>query len=203
MRYLCCDPRYPEGTPPDHLLTKTIYSGVRFVVFPELWPQVGHFLELGLNVALVIAKESGDPAQYMDWASSNWMWGRVKWFIGNEPDGSGDSSWTMTPAEYQDLWIACKMLHGQRWIGGMVSGSVPAARPYLQTNAAGLGVHIYTLSPAAAQAKVKAYQALGYPVHIGETHPADNYKMSDYVWTVNVNDFCYSNAMVPGMGLWT
>ena len=30
-RYLCCDPRYPEGTPPDALLTKTFYAGPRFV----------------------------------------------------------------------------------------------------------------------------------------------------------------------------
>src|SRR5260370_32167926 len=80
-RFLCCDPRYSQGTPPDVLLTRTLYGGGRFVAFPELWPYVGHCLELGLDVALVLAQESGDPAQYADWASSDWMTPRVNLFV--------------------------------------------------------------------------------------------------------------------------
>jgi hypothetical protein len=203
-RYLCCDPRYPQGTPPDSLLTKTFYSGPRFVVFPELWPYVGHCLELGLDVALVIARESGDPAQYFDWATSDWMLPRVKWFVGNEPDGSGESSWIMAPAAYAVLWDNCRGLHGERWIAGMCSGDVQRARQYLQPDAAGLGVHLYTLDPAAAIAKLAEYGTLEKRLQIDEMHPADGFKLSDYTWPpdVPVSDFCFSDAQVPGMGLY-
>ena len=206
-RYLCIDPRYDLGTPPDALVTKTIYSGVRFVVFPDSWPEVSHYLELSpnLDIQLVIARESGDPAQYMDWATSDWMRPRVSWVIGNEPDGpDGGSSWVMTPEEYQQLWDSCKGLSGARWLAGMCSGDVERARQYLQPDAAGLMVHIYTLAPVAAYAKVREYKGLGLPVRVGETYPADGYKLADYSWPVigGVNDFCYSRAMNPDTGLY-
>jgi hypothetical protein len=201
MRYLCIDPRWPGGTPPENLLTQTIYSGVRFVVFPELWPQVGHYLELGLDVQLVIAKESGDPAQYFSWATSDWMRPRISWVAGNEPTSTGPSSWTMTPNEYRSLWQACLGLHGSLFVAGMADGDPANARPYLQPDAAGLSVHIYTLDPAQAAAKVAEYATLGVPVRVGETHPAGGYKMADYSWDVPVNDFCFSNGMEPGQGL--
>lgn len=202
-RYLAVDPRWPGGTPSDTLMTRTIYSGPRFVVFPDSWPSVGHYLNLGQTVALVLARESGDPAQYADWATADWMLDRVHWFVGNEMDGSGPASWTMTPAEYADLWWRSRVLHGRRWVGGLCSGDVVRARDYVQPDMYGLGVHIYTLNPAYAQAKVQEYQSFGR-VWVGETHPADGYKLSDYIWPagVNVTDFCYSNAMVPGLGLW-
>lgn len=202
MRYLCIDPAWSGGTPPDVLLQRTIYGGARWAVKPDQWGYVGHCLELGLNVALVIDSDSGDPAQYADWATSDWMLARVKWFVGNEMDGTGESSWIMTPAQYSDLWEAGKVLHGERWIGGVCSGDVKRAKPYLKSDAAGLGVHIYTLSPAAAQAKVAEYRALGKRVHVGETHAVAGYKLSDYTWTVDVNDFAYSEAMVSGFGLY-
>jgi hypothetical protein len=204
-RFLASDLRWPGGTPPDILLTRTIYQGVRFVVFPEIWDQVGHMLELGLDVAPVLAKESGDPTQYTDWFGSDWMKPRVHWFIGNEMDGVDEgSSWVMDSAEFGDLWQASRVLNGERWIGGMSSGDVGRARPYLQPDAAGLAVHIYTLDPTAARNKVREYQFnLKTKVWVGETHPADGFRMADYTWPsgVNVNDFAYSEAMVETMGL--
>lgn len=201
-RYLCIDPAWSGGTPPDVLLTRTIYTGARWAVKPDQWPYVGHCLELGLNVALVIDSDSGDPAQYFDWATSDWMLSRVKWFVGNEPDGSGPASWTMTPDQYGVLWQSATGLHGERWIAGMVSGDTTRARQYLQPDAAGLGVHLYTLSPSQAAQRVNQYQQLHLPVWVGETHAAAGYKLGDYTWQVPVNDFCYAEAQVPGLGLW-
>jgi hypothetical protein len=201
-RFLASDLRWPGGTPPDILLTRTIYSGVRFVVFPDIWDQVG---QLSLDVAPVLAKESGDPAQYADWFTSDWMKPRVHWFIGNEMDGiEGGSSWVMDAGEFSALWDASRVLNGERWIGGVCSGDVERARPYLQPDAAGLGIHIYTLNPTHARLKTVAYKSmLGVKVWVGETHPAGNFKMADYTWPagVNVNDFAYSEAMVETMGL--
>jgi hypothetical protein len=189
-RFLASDLRWPGGTPPDILLT---------------WDQVGHMLELGLDVAPVLAKESGDPAQYADWFTSDWMKPRVHWFIGNEMDGVDEgSSWVMDSAEFVDLWQASRVLNGERWIGGMISGDVERARQYLKPDAAGLGVHIYTLNPTDARAKVRQYQGLGAKVWVGETHPAGNFKMADYTWPagVNVNDFCFSSEMEKDWGLY-
>ena len=201
-RFLRCDPHWPEGTPPDVLLTRTIYGGVSFVAFPDLWPYVGHCLELGLDINLVIARESGDPAQYYDWATSDWMIPRMVWTIGNEPTSTGPSSWRMTPDEYRSLWTKCRRLHGARWVAGMADGDPEQAKPYLQPDMDGLTVHIYTLSPTQAKQKVKDYQALEHKVRIGETHAATGYRLSDYTWSVDVTDFCYSEKMVEGFGLY-
>ncbi len=199
-RHLCIDPEWLEV--PDCVLTRTFYTGVRFVARPDLWPEVGRFLELGLNVQLVIARESGDVAQYAEWATSEWMWSRISWVVGNEPDGTGEASWIMDPAHYAELWDTARVLSGPRWIAGMCSGNVQLAKPYLQPDAAGLAIHIYTLDPVKAKAKVTEYKTLGKKLWIGETHPAGGYKMGDYTWTDPVNDFCFSDSMVAGMGLW-
>lgn len=201
-RYLCIDPEWSGGTPPDNILTSTIYSGVRFVARPDLWPVVGRMLTIGVNVQLVIARESGNPAQYFDWATSDWMLPRVSWVVGNEPDGSGPSSWTMTTMEYAMLWQASRGLHGARWVAGMVSGNTAKARQYLQPDAAGMAVHIYTLNPTGAKQAMTAYGKLGVPLWVGETHPSEGYKLADYTWSVPVNDFCFTDQMVPGMGLY-
>lgn len=203
IRSLCIDPAWSGGTPPDILFTRTIYTGARWAVRPDQWDIVGHYLTLGLTVSLVLDKTSGDPAQYADWATSDWMRSRVKWFVGNEMDGIGEASWTMTPSEYDDLWRASRVLHGERWIGGMCSGIPSIARNYLKPDAAGLSVHIYTLNPYDAAIRTRQYKGLGPLIWIGEWHPSDNYRLMDYSWpNVNTNDFCFSDAMVPGLGLW-
>jgi len=165
---------------------------------------VGHYLELGLYLALVLDADSGDPAAYNDWGSSDWMIPRIAWFIGNEMDGGPPASWVMSPADYGTLWQRTAGLHGDRYVGGVCSGSPERARPYLQPAAAGLSVHLYTLSPLLAQRRLLEYKsALGVKLWVGETHPSGDYRLGDYRWDqVNVNDFCYSDAMVPGMGLY-
>ena len=204
MRYLCIDPAWSGGTPPDHLVTRTIYGGARWAVKPDQWSICGHYLELGLNLALVIDSDSGDPSQYADWFTSDWMKSRVAWFVGNEPDGDGPSSWIMDPDTYDVLWQESSCLHGARWVAGMCSGDPARAKPYLQIGAAGLAIHLYTLSPTEAALKIADYRTLHRRLWVGETHPASGYRMADYTWpsTVNINDFAYSEAMVPGMGLW-
>jgi hypothetical protein len=159
-RFLCTDPSWWGGTAPDCLLRYTVYSGQRFVAKPGMWDVVGHTLELGLDVGLVIAKESGDPAQYSDWATSDWMFTRVNWFIGNEMDNVGPSSWTMNPDDYRTLWNACKVLHGKRWVGGLASGDPSKAKLYYQPDADGMTAHIYTLNPVDAFNRVAQSEEL-------------------------------------------
>ena len=58
-----------------------------------------------------------------------------------------------------------------------------------------------SLSPTQAAARMAAYSRLGAPVWVGETHAATGYKLADYTWKVNVNDFCYADVQAPGNGL--
>jgi hypothetical protein len=204
MRLLCIDPAWEPGTPSDALLQEQGYGGVRFVARPDLFDQVAHYINLGLHVMLVLARESGDPAQYAEWGPFDFGDGpRLHWVVGNEPDGSGDSSWSMTPRQYRGLWRSARVLQGERWVAGMCSGDPARAAAYLQRDATGLCVHLYTLGPDGASARLADYGALGLPVWVGEWHQADDFALGDYdfgeVWA---NDFCFSSAMVPGMGLY-
>jgi hypothetical protein len=200
VRYINADPTYPEGTP--DLATLAAYDGVRFVARPTLKPYLDSLRTQGKRSLVVVAKESGDPMQYIGWRPSAWQ-------IGNEPDGpDAGSSWVQTPAEYRALWERCIILPGARFIGGMCSGDVERARLYVQFGAEGLGVHLYTLTPAQAIAKVREYQTLNPHVFITEWHPqripAQPGDLEPYeqafgdVWHAY---FCYSNAMVAGFGL--
>lgn len=203
MRFLATDPAWDPGSPPDELIESDFDGGVRFVARPELWPAVGHFLNMGRHVALVLARESGDPEQYAEWGTAEWMHDKLHWIVGNEPDGEGEASWIMSPREYRALWIRSRCLKGERWIAGMCSGDVARAAKYLQADATGLTVHIYGLSAEQAAAKVAEYAALGLSVWVGEFHPDGDEPTEDYwaafgdVWA---NFFCYSNAMVAGFG---
>jgi hypothetical protein len=71
MRLLCIDPAWDPGTPSDELLQEQGYGGVRFVARPDVFDQVVHYINLGLHVMLVLARESGEPAQYAAWGHSS------------------------------------------------------------------------------------------------------------------------------------
>jgi hypothetical protein len=201
MQFLCIDPAWSGGTPPDEVVAR--FDGVRFVARPDLWDAVSSYLDADKKVMLVITSQSGPVEQYADWASADWFADRVYWTIGNEPDGEGEASWIMSPDEYAELWARARCLHGQRFIAGMCSGQPDIAVQYVQPDADGLCVHLYGLSPEAAQTKISAYaKATGLPVWVGEWHEADGFSPEDYdfgeVWA---NYFCYSDAMHAGMGL--
>lgn len=200
MRVLCIDPNHLGGTPPIELAAQ--YNGLRFVTFPHLWPVVSVLLYWGWTVQLVLARESGDPEQYATWAHE-----RLVWVVGNEPDGEGPSSWKMTPAEYDALWVRARCLQGDRYVAGMSSGDVQKASFYVKRDAVGIVAHLYTLSPEEAVARVHEYQQLHPSVWVGEFHEIDGYTPDDY-WVafaqaggIYANYFCFSDAQVPGFGL--
>ena len=198
MRGICSDPRYPEGDPRSTKAGQAFRS-TRYVLFPDSWPVTSDLINSGWYVTGVIARESGDPAQYANWGPPNF-----DIVIGNEPDGSGESSWIMTPAEYGQLWQSTNNYSAQRWIAGMCSGDVARAAEYVKVapGAAGLHVHLYGLTPGQAKLRVSAYRGVDWSVRVGEWHPADGYRYFDYSFSVPDFAFCLSDAMVPDMGLW-
>lgn len=145
-----------------------------------------------------MARESGDPSQFAIWGPPNF-----DIVVGNEPDGSGGSSWVMSPDEYAGLWDSTSNYSAPRWIAGMCSGDVGRAAEYVAraSGAAGLHIHLYGLNPDEARQRVADYQSLGLPVRIGEWHPADGYRYFDYDFQVPDFAFALSDAMVAGFGL--
>jgi hypothetical protein len=205
MKFLAIDPRWDGGTPSDDLARR--FDGVRFVAFPNGWDHVGHYLDMGLLVDLVLARESGDPAQYVGWATDEWFRERLRWIVGNEPDGSGASSWTMTPKQYRVLWKRAAMfLNGERWIAGMCSGDPARAAQYAQHDAAGWVVHLYGLTAEEAVARLLEYQAaLPGPLRVGECHQVQGADVDEYLSGLEqhawVTYFCCCDDMDTGMGL--
>jgi len=197
MRRLCIDPSWPGGTPP--LQIAHLYGGLRYVLFNTSWPVTSDYINGGWYVHGVVARESGDPAFFADWGPPNF-----DLTVGNEPDVTGRSSWTMTPTEYGQLWQATNNYQCPRWIGGFASGDVSRAAQYLShaPGAVGIDIHLYTLSPNEALARIRQYQTLGRRVRVGEWAPSQGYRLTDYQFPVDADDFCYSNAMVDGMGLY-
>jgi hypothetical protein len=196
-RGLCIDPRWSGGTPSTKIAS--LYRVVRYVLFSDSWSDTAAYINSGWYVQGVIARESGDPTLFADWGPPNF-----DIVIGNEPEGGPPSSWVMSPAEYGDLWASTRNYDAPRWIAGMCSGDVSRAERYLARapGAAGLTVHLYGLSPAQATRKIRDYAKLGLPVRVGEWHPAEGYRLTDYAFSVHANDFCLSDAMVEGMGLY-
>jgi hypothetical protein len=218
VRFLAIDPANDGGRAQPWFIREKGYDGVRFVAFPDRFDDVAYYVNEGLLVQLVIARESGDVEAFAEWfrADDNpdlesWFRSTVFWVVGNEPDGpAGGSSWTMTPAEYRDLWARARCLHGERWVAGMCSGNQYVAANYLSVDAdeAGVCVHPYGKTPRGAVALVKAYAAFCQtPVWVGEFFPTAGHTSEDYfaafeaaggVWA---GRFCYSDAMVSGFGL--
>jgi hypothetical protein len=197
MRYLCIDPRWSGGTPTPQIAG--LYGGLRYVLFNDSWPQTSDYINGGWYVHGVLARESGDPAFFSDWGPPNFSI-----TIGNEPDITSPSSWTLSPVEYGALWKSTNGYPAPRWIGGFASGDIAVAKRYLPYahGAAGIDVHLYTLSPSEAVQRIHEYQSLGLPVRVGEWHPADGYRLTDYAFPVDAGDFCLSNQMVENMGLY-
>lgn len=201
MRGLCIDPRWNGGTPNDQIAG--LYRAVRYVLFHEgwCWPKTSAYINSGWYVRGVIAAESGNPQPFADWGPPNF-----DITIGNEPDVESGSSQTMSPEEYGDLWASTDNFQAPRWIAGMASGDPGRAEAYVARapGAAGLTVHLYTLSPDEVLQRIADYQSLGLPVRVGEWHAAGGYRFHEYTFPpdVDVHDFCYSNAMVNGFGLY-
>lgn len=201
-RYLCIDPRYQLGTPSQKIAD--LYYGMRYVLFQDIWDITANYINSGWYVQGVVARESIND----DWNALNffadWAPPNFDIIIGNEPDSSGGASWTMTPDEYGALWQATSNYQAPRWIAGMTSGDVALAAQYVARapGAAGLMIHLYGLSPSRATAKVNEYKKIGLPVRVGEWHAANGYRHTSYSFSVPANDFCWSDAMVPGFGLY-
>lgn len=219
MRFLCIDPRHDGGRPTAELVHYLGYGGVRFVVFPERFNDVAYYLNSGLKVQMVLARESGPVEAFADWFATDdpglqgWFRENVFWVIGNEPDAyGGHSSWIMNPEEYWQLWQRARKAlpsHLERWVAGQCSGDITRSKWYAQEDMTGIVVHPYAKTPQEAVALVFEYaNYLNAPVWVGEFEPHPNHDSSNEpywqafaehgIWA---NEFCFSDAMVPGFGM--
>ena len=205
MQSVNVDPLNPAGSPSPAALHDLGVGGVRLVLRPACLPYIETMRASGLGVLGVIANESGDPEQYISWPVSMLQ-------VGNEMDGSGPSSWTMTPAEFYALWYWCAELFPNvpRIIGGLCSGSVARGEQYLAVEgAAGFAVHPYGRDASSASDLIAAYREVtGYRnVYITEwNRPAD--QIAEYVAMLERETaggwwFCHSDGMVYPYGLVT
>lgn len=132
--------------------------------------------------------------------------------IGNEPDIEGDSSWTMTEAEYVQLYNKTALLVRTRWqdnppqlaTAGMYHQSYAwAVRPYLIPTPNYLNMHY----PKGIDA-FKEFSR-GTPCIVGEWtwRNASQAEMNDWVrhflnyYSWHWFWFCWADYMVPGHGL--
>lgn len=198
MRGACIDPTYPEGTPSGK--AALLVRRYRMVLFANSLDTVDNFINSGTYVHGVIASNSGDPAFFANWGMPNF-----DVTVGNEPTTVSDSSWTMSPSAYGDLWQATANYAAPRWIGGFADGNPASVEPYLRVapDAAGIDIHLYTLNPDELVQRIADYRSLGLPVRVGEWHMSGDLRYGDYWFPQDIDDnvYCYSDAMGAGFGV--
>ena len=175
---------------------------VRVVALPGIDWHVQRYRQAGIRVAGVIARESGDPAQYV-----GLPWSAL--VIGNEMDQIGEASWTLDPQEYADLWHRCATLypHVPRLVGGLASGIVAAGLPYIEAapDAAGFAVHPYAKRAEEARSLLREYKArCNLPLWVTEWH-RDAWEIGDFMRMLSEEcvGACWFawDASVPGFEL--
>lgn len=195
------DPSHAAGYPQAADLLKWGFTGVRLVSRPSIDNAAQYYMDQGLMVLAVIARESEGhicPADVYQ--------------IGNEPDSSGESSWTRTPAEYAEDWriyretypgltmIAAGLTSGQTawWTQLKAITSLPGC--------SGMAVHPYGKTAAQAKTLLAAYRKItpALPVWVTEWwrpsgEAAEFAAMLDQE-TVAHAFFCWP-GMVPGFGI--
>jgi hypothetical protein len=172
----------------------TPFGLVRFVYTdtPECHAAIRDYQEHGLTVAVVLARESfGTPypaniAAVCDDLARNSAPDLV--VIGNEMDAwalgaDSPASWTMTPAEYAELWGICeetitgRLFGAKLVIGGLVSGQPSLAPEYVRAvkriggHPSAIDVHPYARDSDSAAHLLYAYHALlAMPYMVLEWH---------------------------------
>ena len=194
---------------------------VRIVATPE-YDLTAYFTTLrtaGIRVLLVLARESGgDYRLYRDLYST-----RVDaWQIGNEPDGEGESSWSMTPHEWASLGRSVRALMPTALIvgGGLVSGQPSWLTGVDISWADALSFHPYAKNAIRDDdlpdifELLEDYKRFGKPLIISEwgwwsdvEHRAVAEVDHTTLWAAETSEieaffyFCHSDRMVTPFGL--
>jgi len=197
------DPSHPGGRVDPVRLGRLGAGWVRFVSrdLPDLHNYRDLCHEYGIRVLTVVARESEgyllpDCDMYQ---------------IGNEPDSSGPSSWTRTPAEYIEDWrIYRETYPGLPMIAaGFCSGDVSyfaEVAPHLN-GAAGYGVHPYNKTPSQAGDLLRQYRMTRRDLALWATEwNRDTDQLVPFARMLAVIAdaafwFCALDTMVPGFGL--
>lgn len=204
MRALCVDPLNPAGDIDPTALTQLGFNAARVVLRSD--PHVRAYIDLshsvGVNVWGVVTPESGDPELYHGWPIDLAI-------VGNEMDTTGPSSSTMTPPEFYALWYRCVEVfrHVPKYVGGMASGHVYLAEPYVYVeDAAGMCVHPYNKNTTQARALLQAYKiAYGLPIIVDEwNRPAE--EIAEFMAMLDAETaghawYCATQGMTEGFGL--
>jgi hypothetical protein len=100
-----------DGSSSPDLVRSLGATWIRIVAMPDvdLTGYFGHCRALGLQIMLVLARESGG-----DYAAYQRRYGSLIdcLQVGNEPDQDGESSWTMSPVELASLGRAARQVFG-------------------------------------------------------------------------------------------
>jgi hypothetical protein len=193
------DPSHAAGHPAAIDLLKWGITGVRLVARPGVDAAAQQYMDAGLMVLSVIARESGGHIGPADVHQ-----------VGNEPDSSGPSSWTMSPAQYREEWRIYRETFPDLVLisAGLTSGNVQWWRDLGPLpGCSGMGAHPYNKTAAQARALIRAYKAITPSLPVWATEwwrPAN--EVTEFAAMLRAECvasawFCWSDGMVPGFGL--
>ena len=188
----------------------------RCVLYPDTqiqgWIQGCH--DRGVRVLGILGSESigTDPAGWVgkiDHYATLYLDLIDAWQVGNEPDGTGESSWTMTPWSFSALLKEARGVLGSRSYlvaAGMVSGQPGWLKDVDLSPVNAIACHPYAKWPGTDDLDymLEGYAGYGKPLWVTEYH-ARTIGMAaalrdDPRLTVAMA-FCYSDQMVDGFGL--
>jgi hypothetical protein len=146
------DPPNPTGCPEPQHLARLGARWVRLVSRPGTEAYVEAAQHAGVLVLAVVARES---AGFL-------VTGATVYQIGNEPDLSSESSWTMDPATYIQEWTTYRHAYNKFTMiaAGLASGQVAwweNVAPYLEGCAA-CAVHPYAQTVVSGAELLNAYR---------------------------------------------
>lgn len=141
------------------------------------------------------------------------------WQIGNEPDGTEESSWHMTKLRFsRHLQAAVKVFAGRHiTAGGLISGDANWLQGVDLRLLDAIAVHPYTQTPDSVLPLLDSYSRYNKPIVISEFGGQDGLfnsaheravyhtemmqSMGSHALVGMASVFCYSDKMVPGFGL--
>lgn len=141
------------------------------------------------------------------------------WQIGNEPDGTEESSWSMPKLRFSRYLQAGVKAFAGRYViaGGLVSGDTNWLRGVDISLIDAIAVHPYAQTPTSALQLLDSYSRWNKPIVVSEFGGQDelfndaheravyhtdimrNFSSHPLVGMASV--FCFSDKMVPGFGL--
>lgn len=141
------------------------------------------------------------------------------WQIGNEPDGTEESSWSMSKQRFSRYLQAAVRVFSGRYViaGGLISGDANWLTEVNVSLVDAIAVHPYTQTPESALTLLDNYSRWSKPIVISEFggqtglfnneheravyHSEMIQALSTHALVGMASVFCYSDAMVDGFGL--